>query len=258
MKAIILAAGQGTRLRPLTNDKPKCMVEFRGKPIIDYIVESLEEANITNIHIVNGYKKEVLESYMATQDVKFLTNPNFDSTNMVSTLFCAETEMDDDIIVSYADIIYNPKVIKNLLDSDSDLSVVVDRNWKRLWEIRMDNPLDDVETMKVNDDGNIIELGKKPKNIDEIDGQYIGLIKFSKKIIPKIRAYYHSLDKNITYDAKNFDNMYMTTFLQLLINNVVPAKAIHINGGWLEIDSIEDLNNYQKHTINLDGTVKLT
>lgn len=110
----------------------------------------------------------------------------------------------------------------------------------------MENPLTDAETMKIDESNNILELGKKPKNINEIQGQYIGLIKISKNILPKVIDFYENLDKNKIYDGKNFDNMYMTSFIQLIIDNLFKAKAELIEGGWLEIDSLQDLDNYTK------------
>lgn len=248
MKMIILAAGQGTRLRPLTNDKPKCMVEYNNKPIIDYILETAKGCNIENIAIVNGYKKEVLEEYLKDQGCAFFTNTNFDKTNMVSTLFCAKEFMNDDLIISYADIIYKKEILQKLISSEEEFSVVVDKGWRELWSLRMGNPLDDAETLKIKD-GNIIELGKKANSYDEIEGQYIGLIKISKNIINKVIAYYDSLDKEQLYDAKDYDNMYMTSLVQLIIDNLMNVKPVLINGGWIEIDSTEDLIAYKDYLI---------
>jgi choline kinase len=168
---------------------------------------------------------------------------------MVKTLFCAGKELDDDIIISYSDIIYSSGVLESLLASPSDLSVVVDKDWKELWELRMDEPLADAETMKLDNQGNIIELGKKPKSYDEIEGQYIGLIKISRKVISKVCQYYASLDRRAVYDGNSFDNMYMTSFIQLIIDNLMPVKAVIINGGWLEIDTVSDLERYQKNEL---------
>jgi choline kinase len=248
MKVIIVAAGQGTRLRPLTNDKPKCMVEYKNRSIIDYILDTISQCNIKDIAIVNGYKKEVLEKHLETKDIKFFTNKDFDKTNMVSTLFCAKEFMDDDIIISYADIIYKKEVLEKLINSKDDFSVVVDKNWKELWSVRMENPLEDAETLKVKDN-KIIELGKKPNNYDEIEGQYIGLIKISKKVLSKVIKFYESLDKTKLYDDKDFDNMYMTSFIQMIIDSLINVNPMYINGGWLEIDSVEDLKVYEKYSI---------
>lgn len=241
MKMIILAAGQGSRLRPLTNDKPKCMVEYKSKPIIDYILDTANNCNINNIAVINGYKKDVLEDYLKDKKLTFFTNNEFASTNMVSTLFCAKEFMDDDIIISYADIVYKDEVLEKLIQSKNNVSVVIDKKWKELWSQRMENPLDDAETLKI-ENGNIIELGKKPKSYNEIEGQYIGLLKISKEVVNDIILYYQTLDKNKLYDGKSFDNMYMTSFIQMIIEHLLDVKPVFINGGWIEIDSVDDLN----------------
>jgi len=243
MKGIILAAGQGVRLSPLTDDKPKCMVEYNNKMIIDYILDSMTACGVTEQIIVNGYKKEVLENHVEQRNVVTYSNEKFASSNMVSTLFCAEHEMNDEIVISYADIIYKNEVLQALLDSTADIACVVDTKWKELWLQRMDNPLDDAETMKIDKDENIVELGKKPQGYSDIEAQYIGLIKVSSKALPLIRDFYHSLDKKADYDGKDFDNMYMTSFLQMIIDKLMPIQAVRINGGWLEIDSVSDLKS---------------
>jgi L-glutamine-phosphate cytidylyltransferase len=240
MKAIIVAAGQGTRLRPLTDTKPKCMVEYQGKAIIDSILETMVTCKISDIAIVNGYKKEVLETYLDNKNVTFFTNHAYATTNMVSTLFCAKTFMDDDLIISYADIVYDAKVLEKLISSQGALSVVVDRRWRELWAQRMENPLEDAETLKIVD-GHIVELGKKPHSYEEIQGQYIGLIKISKGALKKVISFYESLDKNALYDGKDFNTMYMTSFIQLIIDHLMNVEPVFIDGGWVEVDCMSDL-----------------
>ena len=247
---IILAAGKGSRLKHLTKQVPKCMVKFRGKPIIDYIIESANNAGITDITIINGYKCDVLENYLGDREINFLTNKKFDSTNMVSTLFCAKKVLNDDVIISYSDIIYKKEILKNLILSEEDFSVIIDKEWKKLWSLRMENPLSDVETLKIKEN-KIIEIGKKPKGYDNIEGQYIGLIKISKEVINKVIKYYEDLDKTILYDGKDYDNMYMTSFIQMVIENLMDVSPVYTRGGWIEIDSIEDLNAYNKINIEI-------
>ena len=127
MKMIILAAGQGTRLRPLTDDRPKCMVEYQGKTIIEYILEVAKECKIEDIAVVNGYKKSVLEKYLENYKINFFTNSRFENTNMVSTLFCAKEFMNDDLIISYADIVYKKEVLQKLINSKEGFSVEIGR-----------------------------------------------------------------------------------------------------------------------------------
>jgi choline kinase len=179
MKAIILAAGQGTRLRPLTNDRPKCMVEFRVKPIIDYIIETMIGANLTSISIVTGYLDNVLKKHLSKHNnISFYHNENYQTTNMVHSLWRAKSEFDDDLIISYSDIIYSRDVLEKLINSSHDISVVIDKNWRELWSLRMDDPLQDAESLILDENENILEVGKKVDSYDKIQGKYIGLIKF--------------------------------------------------------------------------------
>tara|TARA_Y100001968_G_scaffold119320_1_gene108718 strand:+ start:12401 stop:12895 length:495 start_codon:yes stop_codon:yes gene_type:complete len=161
---------------------------------------------------------------------------------MVTTLFKAKEIMNDDLIISYADIIYNRNILEKLKEDKSDFSVVVDKSWRELWSQRMENPLDDAETLKIKD-GRIIEIGKKPKGYNDIEGQYIGLIKISKNIINRVVSFYETLDRNCFYDGKCFDNMYMTSFIQMIIDNLSDINPVYIDGGWLEIDCIDDLQS---------------
>jgi choline kinase len=101
--------------------------------------------------------------------------------------------------------------------------------------------------MKLDEQGNIVELGKKPESLKDIEGQYIGLFKISQKFTEEFFALYEALaNSDQLFDGKDFDNMYMTTYLQMLINNAVRLKAVRVDNGWLEVDSVEDLRRYEQ------------
>lgn len=239
MKAIVLAAGQGTRLRPLTNARPKCMVEFKGKPIINYIIEAMHHVGISDIHIITGYKSEVLKTHLANEEgIIFHLNSEYDATNMLYSLWCANEEFDDDIIISYSDIIYSSDILQKLVDCQAEIAITVDRDWRKLWELRMDNPLSDAESLILDENENVIEIGKKTSSYTDIQGQYMGLIKISKNAWKNIKKIYQSIP--------NPCSMYMTDFLQLIVNNGIGVRAVPVHGGWLEIDSVEDLRNYER------------
>lgn len=248
MKAIILAAGQGSRLRPLTDDRPKCMVEYNEKPIINYILECMKENGILDIAVVNGYKKDVLQEYLKDERLTFFTNQDFDRTNMVYTLFEAKTFMDDDVVISYSDIIYNKEVLQHLMESEGNFCVIVDKAWEKLWSLRMENILEDAETLKI-ESGKIIEIGKKTDTLSDIQAQYIGLIKIKGSVVKDVINFYESLDKEALYDNKSFENMYMTSFIQMVIDKLMDVKPTLINGGWLEIDTLQDLKSYKNKDI---------
>ncbi len=251
-KAIILAAGQGTRLRPITNDKPKCLTPIAGKTLLARQVAVLNEAGINDVTVVGGYRVDQIEAL----GYQCLINPDFESTNMVSTLFCAQQEMsnDQDLLIGYGDIIYQAENLAITLDQQADIVLMVDKDWRRLWELRLDDPLEDAETLKLDADGNIKELGKEPKGYEEIQGQYTGLIKVHQSKVKSMINFYHALDKDKLYDGQDFNNMYMTSFLQLLIDAGWHVKAAEVSNGWLEVDSVSDLEMYQ--SLQTQGRLK--
>ncbi len=245
-RMLILAAGLGSRLLPLTQMVPKCMVRYKGCAIIDYILDSASSCKIGDIAIVGGYKFEILKQYLCNRVTHFYENINFNSTNMVTTLFCAREFLEEsfnkkqDVIISYADIIYRTCILKKLLACKDEINVVVDKDWKELWCKRFDDPLSDAESLKIQD-GRIIEIGKKPSSYEDIQAQYMGLFKISYSFLPKVLELYDNLDTTKLYDGKDFSNMYMTSFITQIIKHFNNVMALEIRSGWLEIDQIKDL-----------------
>lgn len=259
MKVLILAAGEGKRLRPYTNEIPKCMVQLAGQSLLSHQLASIEKCNISigNIALVGGYKMDVLEEF----HLKKFKNVRYSSTNMVTTLFCAREFMthDEDLIISYGDIIYEEKVLRAVLSSDDELCVAADKEWERLWRLRMSNPLDDAETFIMDDDLVIRELGQKPTSFLQVQAQYIGLIKIRADMVSDFIDIYDQMDKQTDYDGQNFDNMYMTSFIQYLINAGWQVKAKLVKNGWLEVDTADDLKCYDQMAKDgsLDGYCRL-
>lgn len=242
-KVLILAAGQGTRLRPLTDNMPKCLVPLLGKSLLERQISTLNSCGINDIHIATGYLTEQLEAFGFGTSY----NPRFYETNMVESLFSAMDfirKEGGDLIIAYGDIVYQKENLLALLACDDDIALMIDKGWKDLWSKRLENPLDDAETLLMDSDGYITELGKKPDSYDKIQGQYTGLIKVSAQKIDDFIRFYEKLDRNGIYDSKDFDNMYMTSFLQLLIDSGWKIKAAEVEHGWLEIDSVDDLAHY--------------
>lgn len=242
-RALILAAGQGTRLRPLTDDKPKCLVRLLGRSLLERQVDTLKGLSVDNIHIATGYRSDQIEALGFSTTI----NSRFETTNMVETLFTALPfiRQEGDLIIAYGDIVYQSDNLQALLSCDDEIALMIDARWRDLWSLRLENPLDDAETLKMDEGGYVTELGKKPQSYDQIEGQYTGLIKIRSDKLAEFVAFYNQLDRGALYDGKDFDNMYMTSFLQLLIDNNWKAKAVLVNNGWLEVDSVEDLSHYE-------------
>ena len=248
MKSIILAAGEGNRLRPLTNEKPKCMVELFGKSLIEHQINAYTACDISDINVVTGFRSDSI----TISNVRYFKNEQYERTNMVESLFCAEEILNGDVIISYGDIIFEKNVLKQLIQSDNDFSVIIDKNWQDYWSIRSKNPLVDLESLKLDSKDNIISIGQKVKKFEEIQGQYIGLMKFSGKGVNILKDFYHECKKisekkpNPLNDSSPFEKSFMTDLLQGLINSNYQLHSVPIHGGWLELDTIEDFETYQK------------
>ena len=234
---IILAAGKGTRLYPLTKKKPKCLVKYQGKSILDHQLENCKKMKIKKIFLVCGYKS----SQIKKKNIIKIKNEKYKTTNMLYSLFKLKKLFDgkNDLIVSYGDIIYKNGVLKKLINSREQLSTIIDTDWYSYWKLRMDNPLDDAESLKLDKKYYITDIGKKVENLKNIKGQYIGLTKISKNISKKILKVWADINKK--NKANKINNLYVTDFLRILIRRKFKIKAIPIKRGWLEFDELSDL-----------------
>ena len=244
MKVIILAAGEGKRLRPYTNDRPKCLVPLAGKPLLVRQVNVLRACGLNDITVMTGYKADQIQRL----GFNTIDNPAYASTNMVTSLMCGRELLNglDDVLIAYGDICYEPRIIQAICACPAGFCTTVDVNWLSLWQARNEDPLLDAETLRMDEQGYIRELGKRPVNLSQIEAQYMGLIKVSASMASRVVAAYQSLDPAGTYDGKDLANMYMTSFLQYLIDEGNSLKAVKVTSGWLEIDTTEDLAHYER------------
>lgn len=245
MKSIILAAGLGTRLGSYTKDIPKGMLKFSGKSLIQWQVDTIKKVGINDIIIITGYKKETVD----IKGVQYCHNKNYASTNMIESLMCAKDFFNDDILVSYSDILYEDKILRKLLESQSEVAVLVDKEWRKYWKMRYGTSEKDLETLQVTSDRKIIEIGKPTQYSRGIDYRYIGLIKFSKNGIKNAQDVYQR-KKNQgglwQQSGKPFLKGYMTDLLNELIINDYEVKAVICQNGWLEFDLESDLKTVEK------------
>ncbi len=237
LKAIILAAGEGTRLRPYTLDRPKCLVEVDGFSLLDRQLAVLASEAIHPVILIGGYRVEMLKR----PGIELRINPRYAETNMVWTLFCAEDDLEGDVLLCYGDIVYSREILQALLKSKADIAVAIDLDWESYWRARNENPLDDAETLKLAADGRILEIGQKPKSLAEIEGQYMGLMKFSAKGIQLLKKVFHDAKSAGHLRGKPLEKAYMTDLLQAMIDWGIRLDAVPVHGGWVEVDTVEDL-----------------
>lgn len=232
MKAIILAAGRGSRMKSLTDERPKCLVEFRGKPLLQWQLEALRGAGVSEIGVVCGYRGELLMPY----GLKMFDNPRWAETNMVSSLACAESWLTQEpCLVSYSDIFFKTDAVLALLDCKSDIAITYDPNWLELWQRRFVNPLEDAETFRIDANRRILEIGRKPKTVNEVQGQYMGLLKFT----PTAWAAIEVLRAKMKPELR--DRIDMTSTLNCIVETGFPIAGVPVVSPWGEIDSDEDI-----------------
>lgn len=243
---IILAAGEGKRLRPLTDNIPKCMVPLNGIPIIRRNMKSWKNALDCDFLVVSGYKRDSL----AEIECELVSNLEFESSNMVWSLLMAlpkiEEMRQEYVYISYGDIVLSKANIEILAESDGEINVIVDRRWEELWTLRMEDYMSDVETLMVAGDL-ITELGKTPSSKKQVQGQYIGVLKFNRSLlINELRLYREWVANSVNQrESADRKNLYMTDFIQMNINKKNEVKAVFVDGGWLEVDSVDDLLAYE-------------
>lgn len=231
MRAVILAAGRGSRMGGLTDDRPKAMVELHGRPLILWQLEALRAGGATEVAVVRGY----LGDRIRAEATAFIDNPRWAETNMVSSLLCARDWLAGGGIVAYADLIYGPEPIRALAGTAAAIAITYDTQWLDLWSRRFADPLTDAETFAVDAGGRITDIGRKPASLAEVQGQYMGLLRFSAIGWKQVTDYLDALA------PAEVDRLDMTGLLRRLIGAGIAVAGLPVAGGWGEVDSAADL-----------------
>ena len=244
MKAIILAAGVGSRLGDLTKTLPKPLVDVNGKSIIERQISSFRNAGIDDIILVIG---PFAEKYLF-KDVKYVNGKKSFSHNILYSLIEAKSEMTDDVIISYGDIIFEDSILQTLLNSKNEIGLAIDLEWKKMYQNKPENLIDKVCNVFI-ENNQVTKIGYK-ENLGEPDkktvGEFIGLVKFNKKAIADFLKIYLELEKSHNgkfHESLSVKEGIITDMLQEFIDRNYRLNPIFVSGKWCEIDTIDDLKN---------------
>lgn len=245
MKVIIVAAGMGNRLMPITDHQPKCLLDVDGMTILQRQLQALKECGIYDISVVKGYMKDMI-SY---SNIKYYENTDFENNNILKSLFYAEDEMDDEFIFSYSDILYGKDIVQKLIDTTGDISIVVDTDWLSHYEGRDQHPVTEAELVEVK--GNrVTRIGKNVVLPDEAYGEFIGLAKFSREGAEILKTVFHAVVDESGggrfQRVASVEKAYITDILHELIDRGYVVSSADIRGGWHEIDTPQDLVRVRK------------
>ena len=236
MHIVFLAAGKGSRIfhKIKTN---KCLIKLNKKTIIEHLIENIPKKNRDKISIVTGFNRNGLHKVLKKYKPNFIHNKNFYKTEMVESLRIALIKINDDILFSYSDIIYDKKIIHYFTNKKlNKIALPIKIDWKKVWKIRNKPIYGDAESLVVKNNF-ITEIGNKIEDFKNVHGQFMGLIYIPKKIRLKI-----------LYKLKNkkYKKLQTTKFINNLIEENFKVKAINRRDHWYEFDDIEDLVNYKK------------
>ena len=250
LKAIILAAGKGSRLVESTFGSPKPLIDINGISLIQRQINLLKKQKIEKIIIIRGYKLNEFE----LENVNYVDDLKFDEHDQLGSLIAGINEIDEEILIIFGDILFDEKIIQQMINSDDEISVAVDPNWTKSYEKRHDNPIELAgKVLIINNQ--ILDFSEQlpiQKEGFEI-AEFLGLIKIKKTSTKKIRDLLKDLSQNHEgkfHDAKSFQYAKLTDFLQELIKLQTKITPIFINGNWCEIDTPMDLEIARKKFVD--------
>jgi choline kinase len=230
MKAIILAAGRGSRLGDLTKDVPKCLVKYKSKTLLEHNLENLREYfTDVDITVVGGYRSELLAKYHSN----IVINEAWNRTNIVGSLqVCDEQLSESNCLIVYSDIYYHHSAIQQMLSAQPPaiLNLV---NFMEIWNSRFANPLEDLETFVLSKEmNNLIEIGKKPESESQIQGQFGGIFSLNPEVW-----------KSIMKSIPNPQFMDTTSLINAALKLNINFNVVNYSNYWAEFDSPDDITN---------------
>lgn len=239
MKFLILAAGRGSRLGERTKDRPKCMCTLRGRTLLERCMETLAQSGAApaDIGIITGYRSEMF----TVPGITYFHNPDWAETNMFVSLTMARSWLEaEPCVVCYSDIVFSPGALRQLMDCPAPLAITSYKGYWELWEKRMGNPLEDLETFRTDSGGKLLEIGRKPTCREEIHGQFMGLLRFTPESWGWVEE---TIRQPLPKPVQKLD---MTTLLEGMVERGYPVQTISTGDLWLECDSEQDIAVYER------------
>jgi len=251
--AVVIAAGFGSRLLPLTSEVPKCMLPVRDKPLLHWALQTFRDVGAARSVVIGGYKAERLG---IPPGATLVMNHDFARNNVLHSFAQGRAFADGagGALVSYSDIIFRRSVVESLLQSEGEeISLVVDRGWAPRYEGRLAHPLDEAEGARFDEHGRLLQIGKgllRPDSSPDEWGEFIGMMKISRRGLGQFWTAFDDVDARTGEDepfqaAQAWRKAYLTDMLQELVDRGVKVHCTLIEGGWCEIDTEEDYERAQ-------------
>ena len=245
MNAIIIAAGSGKRISEDVKDLPKSLLTVNGKPIIAYQIQALKQVGIKNIVVITGIHDEKF----GIENVHYIKDHYYNEHDILGSLMEAKDFLKNDVLVLYSDIIFESKILRQILDSKGDISIAIDMTWEKMYEGRTEHPKSEAENVQLNKAKKIIKIKKNIKNENNDVGEFLGIIKFSSYGSEIFIKQYEELIKTHVgtfQQAPSVLKAYLTDMIQELVDSKIDVEPVIVSGKWCEIDTMQDLKKAEK------------
>ena len=229
MKSIIIAAGSGKRIPEFSKLIPKSLIKINRKSILKRQIDLMTKSKINQISIVKGFKSNKIKF----KKIKYFYNKDYKKNEQLESLLSAKEWFNDDLLITFSDIIYEASVIQNVIKSKHDFTIAIQKNWKKKYKKRFDHPTNQADKVLIKND-RIIDIGKNLAE-DKANGEFLGITKIRKKICNILINHYKTLKK-----TKQTRKLQIHHFFRYLIKKNINIKPTYVNGKYMEIDTFND------------------
>jgi len=234
--AVVLAASRGRGLEAMTVERPKVMLPIAGKPLLRWLVDGFKKENINDITVVGGYRADAID----TAGIKLVVNEHYAETGELSSLACAVESLESDAVISYGDLLFRSYVLRDLMESKADFSVVVDS----LLTGSSNRTVRDFAYCSRGDDrglfGTPVLLERVTSAADAErapHGRWIGLLNVSRAGLAKLKA-----TMKVLGSENRFEALDMPALLNALIAGGSKIEVIYVHGHWRGVNDLDDLH----------------
>jgi phosphoenolpyruvate phosphomutase len=235
--AVVLAATRGRGLEAVTEDRPKVMLPIAGKPLLRWLIDGFKKENINDIVVVGGYRADAID----TAGIKLVVNERYAKTGELASLACAIDAAESDTVISYGDLLFRSYVLRDLVESAADFTVVIDSspaaaNNRTVRDFAYCSRADDrglfgTPVLLTSIAGDSAEEGKSAQ------GRWIGMLKVSRHGLTLLKATLSRLQLR-----EDFDTLDLPALLNALIANGVAIEVIYVHGHWRGVNDLEEFH----------------
>lgn len=242
MKAVIIGAGRGSRLKHLTNEIPKTLVPVLGRPMLDGILEALEFGGFSreDVIFICGYRKEVIQERYP--DLTYVENRDWENNNILLSLLSAREHLAGGFVSTYADIVYRKEIVRDLVASTRHIALGCDTDWRRRYTGRSQHPETDAEKMRAEGD-RVVELSRRIAS-EQAQGEFIGVMKLDATGVADFLSAFDAAEKQYRggpfREGRTFEKAYLIDLLQHMIEGGSEVHRCDTHGGYMEIDTLQD------------------